>query len=150
MKDSDGKLWIVDIKTAASLNKFLEQRLPRDRQLNLYAAKAKLENLAGCKYRVITKPKLKRKEDESFKAYADRISKSCKAVEYSIPIEAMDPEYSANEFKQLVRIQKGLQKGKEPLRNYGYCESYFRPCEYWSKCHNSKFSDVSKVDVVGN
>ena len=148
MKDRDGGLWITDLKTAAKISPFLTSRLPRDRQLNIYLHKLGKEKFKGCKYRVVTKSTLKRRKDESFDYYSDRVYERIKAVEYTIPIELMTPDEEGERFKDLRNIQVDLWKGKKPIRNFQNCDSYFRPCEYWSKCHGQIYSDEPKITEI--
>lgn len=152
LTDDDGGWWITDLKTAASISKFLPSRLPMDRQLNIYAHKyveKHDEKFKGCRYRVITKAKLKRRQDESFKEFADRNFESITAVEYIIPKDIMLPEEAGEQFNSIRRLQRRLVTGaKKPIRNYNYCDSYFRPCDYWSRCHGENYSAKPRVIEV--
>jgi hypothetical protein len=131
LQDEDGGLWICDVKTAARANQFLPSKLPMDRQLNLYAHEYGVEKIKGCKYRVIYK------------------TKKAKAVEYTIPLEVMRPKEIAEDFKKLRKLQTQLFRGtKKPIRNFGNCDSYFRPCEYWSKCHGAQYSNSLRVTEI--
>lgn len=152
LKDKRG-YWISDIKTAAQVSGFLRARLPKDRQLNLYVSKVLdiyghedwTKQLRGCKYRVITKSKTKRKKDEGFKDYADRLFKSIRAVEYEIPLELMDYKAAGEDFENLIKRRNEIWAGAPTSQNYNFCESYFKPCEFWSQCHGRLFSLESKV-----
>lgn len=148
MRDSLKGLWVVDVKTAANISYTLYQKLETDRQLNLYLAKKMTDEHVGTKYRVISKPKLKRKEKESFAAYFKRLYKSCKGREYTIHRENMIPEATYETHKDLHRIARSLHKGKKPIRNYNFCEAFFKPCEYWSRCHSRNFTDKSTVTSI--
>jgi len=138
--------WITDIKTAASISRFLNSRLAGDRQLNLYVHYFEKivkpdKPILGCRYRAVTKSRLKQKKDETFKEFCNRIYAGINAYEYIIPIELMNPESAVNTFKKVQKRQKQLHKTGVPVRNFNHCESYFRPCEFWSRCHGKKFSD---------
>jgi hypothetical protein len=145
-------IWITDIKTAAWASKFLPSRLSRDPQLNLYVhyynkIMKPQKPILGCRYRVCTKTKLKRKKDESLKAYANRIYDSINSIEYVIPIEAMNPEEIVETtFKKARARQKALYKDGVATKNFGYCDSYFRPCQFWSKCHGKQYSEDFGVE----
>lgn len=144
MEDDKG-LWITDLKTASFISRFLNSRLISDRQLNLYAYYyEKLvkhsKPLLGCRYRVVTKSKLKQKKTESFKEFSNRIFAGINAYEYIIPIEKMNPEVAANTLKKVRTRQKQLHKNSVPIKNFNHCESYFRPCEFWSRCHGKTFT----------
>jgi hypothetical protein len=144
--EGDKGYWITDIKTAASISRFLRSRLASDRQLNLYVHwYEKLlkpdKPILGCRYRAVTKSRLKYKKDETFKQLSDRIFQGINAYEYVIPLELMNPESAANTFAKVRKRQKQLHKDAVPVRNFNYCESYFRPCEFWSKCHGKQFTE---------
>jgi hypothetical protein len=152
LKDDRG-YWISDIKTAAMVSGFLRARLPKDRQLNLYVSKVLeiygheewAQKLQGCKYRVITKSKTKRKKDEGFIDYSNRLFKSIRAVEYEIPLELMDFKTAGEDFESLIVRRNEIWAGAPTSQNYNFCESYFKPCEFWSQCHGRLFSLESKV-----
>jgi hypothetical protein len=150
-----GEWWITDLKTAASVSKFLRSRLHKDRQLNIYAEKIArmadydLKGFRGCRYRVVTKTKIKAREGESFSKTSDRMYKSVRAYDFAIPLEALDPKTEGKHFDSLRKRQVSLWKGtRKPVRNLTYCEAYYRPCEYWSQCHGSEFSAEPKVVEV--
>lgn len=143
--EEDNGYWITDIKTAASISRFLRSRLASDRQLNLYVHwYEKLlkpdKPILGCRYRAVTKSRLKYRKDETFKQLSDRIFQGINAYEYVIPVDLMNPESAANTFAKVRKRQKQLHKDAVPVRNFNYCESYFRPCEFWSKCHGKQFT----------
>tara|TARA_R110000751_G_scaffold82106_2_gene165323 strand:+ start:181 stop:999 length:819 start_codon:yes stop_codon:yes gene_type:complete len=148
--EKSGELWITDVKTAANISGSLKKRLSQDRQLNLYVSRSlDCGPIAGSKMRVVSKPKLKRKADEKFGAYFKRLYKSCKAHEYTVRREDMEPEKAYEDHVDLAKIARSLHKGKKPTRNYSFCESFFRPCEYWSKCHGGReFSDETKIELL--
>lgn len=144
MVDPEGYWWIVDLKTAARLQPLTVARLNRDMQLNLYAAFAEgiaghLEldekKFLGCRYRVTTKPKLKRKKTESYAAFVKRNYKSCTSYDIAIPIADMNPKQAVelhhNKYEQANRLRSGEEK---PIKNFASCDSYFRACAYWSQC----------------
>jgi hypothetical protein len=151
-----GGWWIGDVKTAAQVNKFLPQMLPRDKQLNLYYAHFKPEehgldwcHFQGARYRVVTKSKLKRKKDDTDSSYSKRLYENIQGVEYVIPKEHMVPEETKLEFEKLRMRQKELwtlpQRAK---KNFANCVSYFRPCEYWSQCHGVEYNAKRRVEAI--
>lgn len=140
-----GGVWITDLKTAASISRFLKSRLPNDPQLNLYAYYFQKmfpeRKVLGCRYRVITKSRLKQRKDETTREFSNRIYAGINAYEYVIPIEKMDPDTHYKRFKKVKARQNQLHKNVVAAKNYLHCESYFRPCEYWSRCHGKNFTD---------
>lgn len=145
--DDERGIWITDMKTAGYISKFLFSRLAKDPQLNLYVhyynkVMKPEKPILGCRYRVVTKTKLKRKKDESLKAYSDRIYSGINAYEYVIPIDVMSPEeVHETTFKKARARQKALHKNAVPVKNFQFCESFFRPCEFWSRCHGKQFTE---------
>lgn len=154
--DVEGKWWITDLKTASSISSSLQARLPNDRQLNLYAYYApeiskklnlKLDNFGGCRYRVVTKPKLKKKGSETKEEYILRIKESSQFRDYVIPKDNLDPLGAYQTHAKIHKMAKDLHAGKlKPLKNFNYCESYFRTCEYFSQCHKDCASRI-KLEV---
>ena len=128
-------------------------RLPRDYQLNLYAKFAELfsryleldpKKFKGCLYRVTTKTTISQKSNESVDAYFNRLYKTVKSMDVFIPVENMDIENVWKRHLESYERSMALRNGEAPTRNYSYCESYFRPCPWWSQCHgdiNSKCCD---------
>jgi hypothetical protein len=154
MEEPDGEgWWIVDVKTAGRLAPDLAARLPMDRQLNLYRLRAgslgNPETFLGCRYRVVTKSTAKRKSSESLKDYSDRLYRSISAVDFIIPRDVMKPEVIDENFRQLRKRQSQLvRKTRKPVKNFSYCFSYFRPCEYYSRCHGATFTSTPRVEEV--
>jgi hypothetical protein len=152
MADKDDNWWIVDIKTSARFDQNIAARLPKDRQLNLYAfhkstiakeLKLKVKNYKGCMYRVATKCKIKRKKDEAFGDYSRRLLKSVNAYQISVPAGRMDPKGVREEFDRLYDLKEEIRLGtRKPLKNTASCMNYFKPCEFWSKCHGKPFTNM--------
>lgn len=153
-----GGWYICDLKTAARLSADLAQRMSKDTQLNLYAAfidqiceklpTLKVEDFKGCLYRVTTKVKLKRKKSETPKEYIGRVFDRADCVEYFIPAEELNTEYYKSKHLDLHAQSMRFREGEEePVKNLNACFSYFRPCEYWSQCHDKMFSE-SHTSVI--
>lgn len=143
----DGYWTISDLKTAASFYESKIPELPRDRQLNLYGSYAKeiakahnldIDKFLGCRYLVTTKSKAKQQKKESYKEYVMRMvdKKLVRSYAIFIPKELMDYSGAKEEHMKLYKRSIQLRKGTaEPKKNYTYCNSFFRPCEYFSQCH---------------
>lgn len=151
--DSWGDWYITDLKTARTFWATLTARLPQDRQLNLYASFfgqiAKEFGLdparfKGCRYRVTTKTTAKQKKTESYNDYVMRLveAKNVKSYDIVVPVEKLNINQISNEFESLYRRSIELRNGDVPTRNYSYCETYFKPCDYWSQCHGTCFSEM--------
>jgi len=154
MQDPDGKWWIVDLKTARSLYGGSVTGLAHDPQLNLYASfvneiadmfQLDEDSFGGCRWRVATKPTTKRKAVETDLEYTKRLLKSVKSYDIEVPVEDMDPAAFRKRHEEYWKTSNKLFKPRaKPNKNYGNCFSFFRPCEYWSKCHGDKiFSDTN-------
>lgn len=148
--DDDKNWWIIDIKTASRLDNLTVAKLHNDYQLNLYAYHYKLiakglnldpKKFMGCRYRVVTKSAAKLKTNETIPEYIKRTQNTIKGYEIIIPKEKMNPDLVFKEHKSLQRRARALHKGSKPKCNYAHCSSFFRPCEYWSKCHGDTFTN---------
>lgn len=159
LEDENGKWWICDVKTWKSLGNSKVAEAPNDPQLNLYASFApelskllglELENFGGCRWRVVSKSSAKKKDSESDTAFVKRLAdKNIKAFDLAVPIEIMDPTYRRKVHKELYTITKQLASGKrKPKKNMAHCMSYFSPCEYFSKCHGSIYSEAQNNELV--
>ena len=149
--DDAGGWWIIDVKTAAKLYDFTVAKLHNDYQLNLYAAHYKLiakdlkldpDKFLGCRYRVVTKSRAALKKDEQILSYIKRTQKGISALEVIVPVAMMKPDAVLKEHRALWRRAKKLHEGSKAQCNYGHCSSFFRPCEYWSKCHGDIFTNA--------
>ncbi len=154
-KYDDGRWLIADLKTSAAVYPTTVKKLALDRQLSLYAYFAPeiakvygldMDKFLGCAYRVTTKPRLKQKRDETYNEYVLRLADRANFHDFRIPIELMRPQAAFDTHMRLHKRALELHAGEEPLKNYNYCDSYFRPCEYWSHCHGKCFSEVEIED----
>lgn len=153
MADSEGNWWIVDIKTTARESSLTNNKLHNDYQLNLYAAHYKLiakdlgldaAKFMGCRYRVVTKTKARPKVNETVLQYIKRTKDVIHAFDVIIPKEDMDPDRILKQHRELWRRASKLHEGSKPKCDYAQCSSYFRPCEYWSRCHGELYTHSDK------
>jgi hypothetical protein len=146
VEDDDG-WYILDLKTAAMINERKAAQLHRDLQLNLYVAQLhqlELDPFAfrGCLYNVVQKSKQKRYSNEKFTEYAERANTQC--VEFFIPHQKMNIQAAIEMHERYHIIAEQLHgniEDHEVPQNFGYCESFFKPCEFWSKCYGNKHDD---------
>lgn len=155
MKDAKGGWYICDLKTAAWLSGSLLSRLSLDPQLNLYSYYADIiastynldvKKFKGVLYRVTTKCKIKKLNKESNETYIGRCLDRIEAYSIFIPTKDLIPEkVHADMMRLLGRAQalKEVDEAEVP-QNFGYCEQYFKPCEYWSNCYGNTFSGASQ------
>lgn len=158
--DSKGYWWICDNKTFAYFSPSQVAQFASHIQMNVYAAhtaqiakkyKLNLKKFRGCRLFVTTKPRTKRKKDETAKEMAERLKDLCATWDVEIPIKYMAPESHMDNHRRLHKRSIELRSGDvEPFRNYDYCMSYFRPCQYWSNCHGDTYSNgTKKIKVKG-
>ncbi len=152
MGDANGNWWIVDLKTAAQLSGSLLSRLCNDPQLNLYSnfvdqlckeyKSLDPAKFSGVRYRVTTKAKIKRNKKETIVEFIDRVVERVESYDIGIPAKDLNPKGA---YKRLMGLLDRARKldGKEEseiTQNFSNCESYFRPCPYWSKCYGATFT----------
>jgi len=155
----NGEWWIADLKTAARLSEVTLAKLRSDVQLNLYSYFYKTmgsalgldpDKFMGARYRVTTKSKLTKKINEGYKEFVIRTAKNVKSYDVVVRKEDMAIEDTFKEHKKLHTKTMRLRSGKEkPVRNLSYCDSFFRPCEFFSHCHGKTFTESRKaVEMV--
>lgn len=152
--------WIGDTKTAGSYNPAVLPTFPRHPQLNLYAYhKDQLaetvglspEKFLGCRYRMITKSKMQRKENEETAAFIGRLSKTVKSYDFILPVSMLSPEEiykvhaSAREF-----IEKNKGDERRFTKNYGSCFLFYRPCQFYSQCHGNTYTKMPDLECIAS
>jgi hypothetical protein len=158
LQDPNSKSWwISDLKTASVLSPSLLSRLTNDPQLSLYsffaadiAKKLDLdpELFAGCRYRVTTKPKLKISDRETATEFSQRISEASSCFDIPISKELLRPKSAYLEVvsnRQEINDFLVTAEESEVSRNFAFCEQYFKPCAYWSKCYGQTFSQSRTI-----
>lgn len=155
-----GEWWIADLKTAAFITATTIARLPKDPQLNLYAHFVEhlathlegldVEKFKGVRYRATTKSKLKQKKTETYEDYVLRMFESIRSVDAAIEVKDLAIEDTWDSYeKQHVRALE-LWGGEDiPKQNMSYCDSFFKPCQYWSQCHGTTYTlcqDLVKIN----
>lgn len=145
---SDDNGWyILDLKTAATINERKASQLHRDLQLNLYAAHINQieldpDQFRGCLYNVVQKSKQKRYSDEKLTEYAERVGATC--VEFFIPKEKLNIQAAVEmhaDYHDIATDLEGIVEESYVPQNFGYCESFFKPCEFWSRCYGNKHDE---------
>lgn len=159
----NGNWTISDLKTASSFYESKIPELPKDRQLNLYASFYKeiaekfnldADKFIGVRYLVTTKskamPKKTIKISESYSDYVMRLveGKNVKSYAIFIPKELLDIEGVVKEHRELYEKSLELRNGKPANKNFTYCQAYFRPCEFFSKCHGMTFSEFQNTNKI--
>lgn len=145
-----GNEWfILDLKTAGRHDESILPRLPLDPQLNLYAhfaedmviAVPELEGkrFAGCLYSQTLKSKA---------GTMKGLEAGVKVIEMFIPVEVMNPDLIWSLFNEVHNRAVELHAGEAPRKSLASCMAYFSPCQYFSTCHGSTFTEnKNKVSV---
>ncbi len=152
LADKNGNWWIVDLKTAARLQASLLSRLSRDPQLNVYAKFVKevarkceldVEKFQGVRYRVTTKATIKCGQKETLKEFAKRCYDRIESYDIAIGKKDLIPDEVWENFMRMLKEMRALEgKNEEDVpQNFGHCESYFKPCHYWSRCYGKTFTE---------
>jgi hypothetical protein len=151
LADMNGNWWICDLKTAAKLNASLLSKLSRDPQLNIYSYFADevaekcgldLKKFQGVRYRVTTKCAIKCNNKESIKEFSKRCFDRVESYDIAVPKKDLDPAKVHTRFMELLKEMRSLEgKPEEKVpQNFTYCESFFKPCPYWSRCYGKTYT----------
>lgn len=151
MWDENKNWWIVDLKTAGMLDKGTIAQLGKNEQLNLYsffqrqiAESLSLDPLKfmGCRYRVTLKSKMAYGKKDTDETFTKRVLATIKTYDYIVDKKELDPVSIYLKYKKAYdKSQKFRDKNTShalPEKNYKACFDYFRPCEYWSNCHQGE------------
>lgn len=142
-----GEYYISDLKTAASFYDSKLADLPSDSQLNLYCSYYKEiaeeygldpEKFMGSRYLVSTKSKAKQKKTETYNEFVIRLldSSAVKSIFVTIPKELMRIEANKKEFMDMYdKSLKLREKTIEPVKNFTFCNAFFKSCDFYSQCH---------------
>lgn len=138
-----GNKWFIgDLKTAGRHDESILSRLALDPQLNLYAyfaewidvAAPQVKDLefAGCLYTQVIKSKA---------GTSAGLERGVKVYETFVPVEVMKPGEMWTLFNEIHDRALQLHAGEVPKKNFGSCFSYFSPCQYWSQCYGTTFTE---------
>lgn len=159
LSDEQGFWWIADLKTASRFSDITAAALHNNVQLNLYAhysaeiakhLKLDPDKFQGTRYRVTTKSKLKRKVTESHVDLVRRIYHAIESYDVAVPVALMNPQETFDNHMRLYHQALKLKSGEiKPSKNLSYCDSFFKPCEYFSQCHGYTFSELKdRLEVI--
>jgi len=157
--EESGDWFISDLKTAKTFYDSKIAELPANPQLNLYASFYKEiakkydldpEKFRGCRYLVCTKSSAKQQPKETYAGYVMRMvdKKLVKAIFITIPKELMRIDATRKEIIRLHERTIELRQGAKPIKNLSYCNSFFRPCDYFSRCHGFESSEIAKNETI--
>jgi hypothetical protein len=129
-----GVNYIAEDKTAYELNPALEDMLATNVQACVYAANASQFDAVGLIYRVTTKPKERRKKEETWQEYTQR----CKSTfhEFVLPLSHFKVEETFARMDTLAAEIYSKEGNKEAFcQNLTACKSTFGVCEFFSQCN---------------
>lgn len=159
MYEPDVGFWIVDIKTAGSWMENTITTAAAHTQLSIYSKYSKEiafavgmpdVPFAGCRLRVTTKARLKRKADESDSSYIVRLTGSTRSGDIIIPASIImtDVVSSAHEAAAKKIMGAKPEDIEKFPQNFSNCFSYFKPCSHHSKCFKCNYTEMPKVTVL--
>jgi hypothetical protein len=145
--DSQGFWWVTDLKTSGMIVDSLFARLHKDPQLNFYGAfagqlaekfKLEMSKFAGCRYRVVSKPRAEPKPGESLQSYVSRANVETYDIEIPISLMNFQEAYESMVADREKAAAMTLENAKCNRQN---CLIWNRPCPYWSQCHGKTFTE---------
>ena len=140
--------YIGEDKTASEINFTLSESLKTDPQICGYAAcREQIEEKIGCQiagivYRVVSKPKEKRKKEELWEDYAFRCS--CNFQELTIPFGSLDVSGTIQRI-ELLQAEIVAKKNKQDfIQNKRNCSANYSNCEFFSQCHGKTVTELKE------
>ena len=138
----DGKLWLWEHKTAASIGGGYLEKLFSDSQITGYVAALRDMgvDIEGVVYDVALKPKLRLKKNETQDEFYERLAEWHMRPEAYHREEVYVSERQIEDWRLDVwAVTQDLLNCRRTgnwYRNTSRCFDYFRPCEYVSLCQN--------------
>lgn len=139
-------IYIGEDKTAASINFALAETLKTDPQICGYAAcREQIEEKIGCAisgviYRVVTKPKQRRKKSELWLDYSERCE--CDFQEITVPLDSLDISGTIQRLELLHGEIVAKKDREEFIQNKRNCSANYQNCEYFSQCHGKTITEI--------
>jgi hypothetical protein len=130
----DGVKYILEDKTSSDINEAsLSVSLMTDPQLCLYASCAEQFDAKGIIYRVVEKPKERRKKLEGWFDYMERCT--CKFLELNISFESLQIDEVLNMYDTAKTEIEAKKEEHEFLCNKQNCIKFGQACAWYSRCH---------------
>ena len=159
LNPNTGGWWIADLKTASTIDTATLNGLTHNMQLNLYThfvseiaiqLNLKIKDFKGVRYRVTTKSRLKQKKGESDEDYTYRVFDNIKSIDVPVTASKLQVKDVWGSFKALHQRTLDMSNISETTQNFSYCNAYFKPCQFWSKCHGTNFtkSNIKVLDIA--
>lgn len=135
----NGKKYILEDKTSSDINRsVLSTSLLTDPQLCLYASCADQFEADGILYRVVEKPKQRRKKEESLIEYTQRCTSDFFEIEFSfneLQIDECLKQYNTAKEEIEAKVMED-----EFLCNKQNCVKFGSACAWYSRCHGKTYS----------
>lgn len=142
VRRSDGLYWLLEHKTASSINGSYLDRLWCDMQITLYSKYLSEQyqiTMSGVIYNILGKPALRRGKNEEWGAFGERLRQrhmedpECyNRTELVISHEQYNE--LAEELWELTQAYLGAQKRDKWYRNTDHCFKYNKACPYFTLC----------------
>lgn len=133
------KRFILEEKTASEINQAqLSATLPTDPQLCLYASCAEQFEVEGIIYRVVRKPKERRKKEESWQEYTQRCT--CEFLELRFAFDELDIKGCLEQFEAAHAEITAKKDESEFLCNKQNCVTFGAACAWYSRCHGKEYT----------
>jgi len=137
----DGKRLIVEDKTAHEINPAIYEVLKTDTQLCLYSACREQFEADGILYRVVSKPKERRKKAETWQEYTQRCT--CEALEIEFSFDDLDVQGCLDRLEVVRKEVEGKETPELFACNYQACMHNYSPCQYYSQCHSKTYTEIN-------
>lgn len=136
----EGKTWIVEDESVYDTNMALRDTLKLDTQLCLYAACQEQFSADGIIYRTVTKPKQRRKKEESWQDYTQRCE--CDALEVRFSFDEIDVKGCLDRIEGIRKEIEGKESQELFVLDTKNCLQFQSPCQYYSRCHGKTYTEA--------
>lgn len=159
MQDSEGKVWITDLKTSGAWYKSMLNTVTSHPQINiyaryideiLYAVGLKTARFGGCRIRTVIKSRLKKNMKETQGEYIQRMASGIKAFDIAVPASSLNVDrINRAHLETAKKIMSATVEDEAYFSpNFGACMDYNKPCNFYSQCHGRNFTESPKIEVT--
>ena len=141
--EDDNGYWLLEIKTASVINKEYIDKLKFNDQIERYLyglQNGELENfkldkpILGIKYRILKKPLIRQKQNESIMEFRNRLVDKLQEDDYIVELELnRTPEEIDDAMKDLIQDIKSIKCTERFTKTLSACTTYGR-CPYMELC----------------
>lgn len=153
VRDSLGRLWYVEHKTAAEITGGYIDRLALDLQIKLYLpylSEAIGEKISGVIYDVIAKTRIRQKQNETVDDFQARLEEKYSDPEtyYREKIFISDDDILET-FRDIWIITQQVRQARASgifIRNFTNCYTYNTPCAYFPICSVGRDAEQAVIE----